>query len=101
MSENNPHGHIDGDIESREHHRADDDKLESRQHHRADDDKLETLCTEFADFRMRIEPVIEVWEALTGLAKFLRWVGIVAKWIAAVAAGFAIVWAALTHKWPG
>jgi len=64
---------------------------------REDDKEVAELRREFNEFRTKIEPVIEVWESLTGLVKILKWVGLIAKWIAAVAAGFA-AWSFFTHK---
>lgn len=50
------------------------------------DKQIHELRQDFREFRDRIEPVIEVWETLSGLARFLRWVGVVAKWLSVIGA---------------
>ena len=51
------------------------------------DARIDEVHDELKDLKERLEPVIEVWTALTGLVTVLKWVGRIAKWLAAVAAG--------------
>lgn len=69
--------------------------MEDRRHY---DDQIKELRVEFREFRERIEPVIEVWDTLSGLARFLRWVGVAAKWLAVIGTPFIMLYAYLHNK---
>jgi hypothetical protein len=55
-------------------------------------DLIEENATEIKSLRRELAPAIEVWAALAGLAKILKWVGIMIKWVGStVVAVIAIV----------
>ena len=52
------------------------------------DRQIEELYNKICTIEERLDPVIEVWSALSGMAKVLRWVGIFVKWLAIFTAFF-------------
>lgn len=77
------------------------EQKEESTHRRSYDSQLAELRQDLSDLRAMLEPVIEVWGALAGLAKVLKWVGIAAKWIITIGGGLAIIWAAFIYAVEG
>lgn len=58
-------------------------------------EELRKLSDDLKDLKDRLEPVIEVWESLTGMVKVLAALGHAIKWGAMVAAAIAAILAAI------
>jgi len=67
------------------------------QHRRYYDDQLGELKTDLTELKERLEPVIEVWEKLSGLVTVLCWVGKTVKWVGSIVIVVAGAWATITH----
>ena len=43
--------------------------------------KVDELTVELREMKKQLEPVIEVWLALSGMVAVLKWIGFIIKWI--------------------
>jgi hypothetical protein len=51
---------------------------------RSQDEQIEALRQQITDLSDKLEPVIEVWVALSGVAKVLQWIGVAVKWVSII-----------------
>ena len=54
------------------------------------------LKSELCGFRAEMAPAREVWEALAGLAKVLKWIGVAAMWLGKIGAAVGIIFGIYT-----
>lgn len=67
------------------HPRLRDEPHETDPERRSYDHQIADLRQQITDLSNRLEPVIEVWGALSGVAKVLHWVGLGVKWVSIIA----------------
>jgi len=61
-------------------------------------EKVDCLQDQLTSLEQRLDPVIEIWNSLTGLVKVLKWVGLVAKWIGIVGGAILAILTLFTYK---